>query len=178
VFGEYEDFFLASTGASAAILGLLFVAFTVANSDEPDPRTAERRSVLAGSAFLALTNAFFVSLVALTGGAVLFGVASIVMAVVGLLGTSRLMPRARRAGNFARGFPTRYVNIVLATVSATGFTAQLGLVIALAADSGSATLQRALVVLIICLYGSGLVRAWEMTGIRQFGGLSGRPSAP
>jgi hypothetical protein len=50
VFGHYENFFVASSGASAAILGLLFVAVTVANADDADRKTRERRTVLAGSA--------------------------------------------------------------------------------------------------------------------------------
>jgi len=165
VVGHYEDFFIASAGASAAILGLLFVAVTVANTDDADHKTRERRTVLAGSAFLALIDAFLVSLLALTGGAVVFGLSSMVMASVGLLGTSRLIPRAWRAGNFSRGFPTRRLNIAFASVSAGGFAIQLGLGVALVADDRSSALQRALVLVIACLYGSALGRAWEVMGI-------------
>ena len=50
----YEDFFIASTGASAAILGLLVVAVSVVNADDDNPATRELRTVLAGSAYLAL----------------------------------------------------------------------------------------------------------------------------
>jgi hypothetical protein len=67
--GHYETFFAASAGASAAILGLLVVAVSVVNADDEDAKTRERRTVLAGSAFLALVDAFFVSIVSLTGGA-------------------------------------------------------------------------------------------------------------
>jgi hypothetical protein len=166
VFGGYESFFVASSGASAAFLGLLFVAFTVVDREESDARVRERRVVLAGSAFLALADAFFVSVLALTGGPVVFGLSSLGMALIGLAATSRLMPRAARAGNFARGFPTRKLNIMFATVSAGGYTVQSGLSAALLTDPHSATLQRALLVMIVILYGSGLTRAWEITGIR------------
>jgi hypothetical protein len=166
VLDQYQDFFLASSGASAAILGLLVVAVSIVNSDDEDPQTRERRTVLAGSAFLALVDAFVVSIVSLTGGAVVFGVSSLVMAIVGLLVTSRLMPRAKRAGNFSRGFPTRKLNIAFAAISAGGFSIQLGLAIALLANSQSSALQRALVLVIVGLYGSALGRAWEVTGIR------------
>jgi hypothetical protein len=167
VFGHYESFFIASAGASAAFLGLLFVGFTVVDSGESDTRIRERRTVLAGSAFVALADAFFVSILALTGGPVVFGLISLAMASIGLMATSRLMPRAKRAGNFARGFPTRKLNIVFAAVSALGFSAQLGLAIALLIDPHSETLQRALLVMIAILYASGLTRAWEVTGIRR-----------
>jgi hypothetical protein len=68
VVGHYENFFLASAGASAAILGLLVVAVSVVNADDADHRTRELRTVLAGSAFVVLVDIFFVSIVALTGG--------------------------------------------------------------------------------------------------------------
>ena len=162
---RYDNFFIASSGASAAILGLLFVAVTVANTDDADPKTRERRTVLAGSAFLALIDAFFVSIVALTGGAVVFGLSSLVMAIVGLLGTARLIRRAWRAGNFARGFPTRRLNLVFAGISAGGYSVQLVLAAALLANDHSSALQRALVLLVVALYGSALGRAWDVMGI-------------
>jgi hypothetical protein len=108
-------------------------------------------------------------MVALTGGAVVFGISSLVMAIVGLLATSQLMPRAARAGNFARGFPTRNLNITFAAVSAGGYSAQLGLAVAFLANDQSSSLQRALVLLIVALYGSALGRAWEVMGITRRG---------
>ncbi len=87
-------FFAASASASAAILGLLVVAVSVVNADDGDASTRERRTVLAGSAFLALVDVFFVSIVALTGDAAVFGTSNFVMAIVGLLAASRLIPRA------------------------------------------------------------------------------------
>jgi hypothetical protein len=167
VFGHYVNFFIASSGASAAILGLLFVAVTVANTDDTDLKTRERRIVLAGSAFLALIDAFFVSILALTGGAAMFGLANLLMAMVGLLGTSHLIPRAWRAGNFSRGFPTRKLNLVFAAISAGGFSAQLVLGAALVANDRGPALIRALVLLIVGLYGSALGRAWEVMGISR-----------
>jgi hypothetical protein len=100
---HYVNFFIASAGASAAILGLLVVAVSVVNADDADPTTRENRTVLAGSAFVALVDIFIVSIVALTGGSVVFGLSSLAMAAVGLLATRRLVPRAKRAGNFSRG---------------------------------------------------------------------------
>jgi drug/metabolite transporter (DMT)-like permease len=118
VVGHYENFFITSAGASAAILGLLVVAVSVVNADDGDPKTRENRTVLAGSAFVGLVDIFFVSIVALTGGSVVFAVSSLAMAIVGLLATRQLVPRAKRAGNFSRGFRTRRLNIAFASVSA------------------------------------------------------------
>ena len=167
--GHYESFFIASAGASAAILGLLVVAVSVVNADDADSTTRERRTVLAGSAFIALVDIFFVSIVALTGGSVVFGLSSLAMATVGLLSTRQMIPRAKRAGNFSRGFHTRKQNIAFASISAGGYSVQLGLAIGLLANTQSAALQRALVLVIVALYGSGLWRTWEVTGITRRG---------
>jgi hypothetical protein len=169
VVGHYQSFFSASADASAAILGLLVVAVSVVNADDADATTRELRTVLAGSAFVVLVDIFFVSIVALTGGAVVFGLASIAMAAVGLLATRLLIPRAKRAGNFASKSRNRKLNIVFASTSVVGYSVQLGLAVALLADTHSAALQRALVLVIVAFYGSALGRAWEVTGITRRG---------
>ena len=163
----YEDFFIASAGASAAILGLLVVAIAVVNADDSNPTTRELRTVLAGSAFVALVDIFLVSTVALTGGSVDLAVSSLVMAVVGLLATRSLVPRAKRAGNFDRGARARNVNIVFASASVASYSAQLGLAAALLADTRSGALQHALVLVLVALYCSALGRAWVVTGITR-----------
>jgi hypothetical protein len=167
VVGPYEDFFIASAGASAAILGLLVVAIAVVNADDGNPTTRELRTVLAGSAFVALVDIFMVSIVALTGGPVVFGLSSLATAVVGLLATRRLVQRAKRAGNFDRDFRARKLNLVFASVSVAGYSVQLGLAVALLADTNSGALQRALVLVLVALYCSALGRAWEVTGITR-----------
>jgi hypothetical protein len=165
--GHYESFFIASTGASAAILGLLVVAVSVVNADDENPTTRELRTVLAGSAFVVLVDIFFVSLVTLTGGSVVFGLASVAMATVGLQATRLLIPRAKRAGNFIPGSRARGLNMAFASFSVGGYSVQLGLGAALLADNHSAALQRALVLVVVAFYGSALGRAWEVTGITR-----------
>ena len=165
--GHYESFFITSAGASAAILGLLVVAVSVVNADDANPKTRELRTVLAGSAFIALVDIFLVSMVALTGGSVVFGLSSLVMAIVGLVATVRLIPRAKRAGNFSRGFRARNLNIAFAAISAGAYSVQLGLAVALLARTQSAALQRALVLVIVALYCSALGRSWVVTGISR-----------
>jgi hypothetical protein len=167
--GHYESFFTASAGASAAILGLLVVAVSVVNADDADPRTRELRTVLAGSAFVVLVDIFIVSIVALTGGSVVLGLSSIAMAAFGLLATRQLIPRAKRAGNFARSSRNRRLNIAFATISVVGYSVQLGIAVALLTDTQSAALQRALVLVIVVFYGNALARTWEVTGITRRG---------
>jgi hypothetical protein len=167
VVGHYDNFFIASAGASAAILGLLVVAVTVVNADDSNATTRERRTVLAGSAFVALVDIFIVSIVALTGGSVVFALSSLAMAVVGLLSTRQLISRANRAGNFSAGFQSAKLNIAFASISVGGYSVQLGLAVALLVQTRSAALQHALVLVIVALYASALGRAWEVTGITR-----------
>jgi hypothetical protein len=107
--------------------------------------------------------------VALTGGSVTFGLSSLAMAAVGLLATRRLIPRAKRAGNFSRSFRTRELNIAFASISAGSYSVQLGLAVALLVNTRSSVLQRALILVIVALYCSALGRAWEVTGITRRG---------
>ncbi len=167
--GHYENFFITSAGASAAILGLLVVAVTVVNADDANPTTRELRTVLAGSAFVALVDIFLVSIVALTGGSVVLGLSSLAMAAIGLLATRQLIPRAKRAGNFSRSSRTRNLNIAFAAISTGAYSAQLGLAVALLANTQSGALQHALVLVIVVLYCSALGRAWVVTGITRRG---------
>ena len=169
VVGHYENFFITSAGASAALLGLLVVAVTVVNADDENPATRELRTVLAGSAFVALVDIFIVSIVALTGGPVALGLSSLAMATVGLLATRGLIPRAKRAGNFSRTSRTRTLNIAFAGISAGSYSVQFGLAVALLANTQSAALQHALVLVIAALYCSALGRAWVVTGITRRG---------
>ncbi len=165
--GHYENFFITSAGASAAILGLLVVAVSVVNADDANPTTRELRTVLAGSAFVALVDIFIVSIVALTGGSVVLGLSSLAMAVVGLLATRQLVPRAQRAGNFSRDSRSRPLNIAFASISVAVYSAQAGLAAALLANTRSAALQHALVLVVVALYCSALGRAWVVTGITR-----------
>src|SRR5260370_22343121 len=61
----FANFFIASAGAGAALVGLLFVAVSIAPEQLVTRRAPMERQAVAGSAFTALMNAFFISLVAL-----------------------------------------------------------------------------------------------------------------
>ena len=61
----FLTFFSASTGAAAALVGLLFVAVSLAPEQIVTRQAPVERRAVAGSAFTALINAFFISLTAL-----------------------------------------------------------------------------------------------------------------
>ena len=123
--------------------------------------------MLAGSAFVTLVDIFFVSIVSLTGGSLAFARSSLAIAIVGLLATSQLVSRAKRAGNFSRGVRVRRLNLVFATFSTGAYSVQLGLAASLLTDAHSGARQRALVLVLVALYASALGRAWEVTGITR-----------
>jgi hypothetical protein len=91
------------------------------------------------------------------------------MAAVGLLATRGLIPRAKRAGNFSRDSRSRALNIAFAAISVGAYSLQFVLAVALLANTQSAGLQHALVLVIVALYGSALGRAWVVTGITRRG---------
>ena len=61
----FANFFIASASAGAALVGLLFVAVSLAPEQIVTRRAPQERQAVAGSAFTALGNAFFLSLAAL-----------------------------------------------------------------------------------------------------------------
>jgi len=162
---QYVRFFTVSTSASAGFAGLLLVALSVVNKDESHPLMRERRTILAASSFLALADIFFVSLTSSLGGTRILATTSLVMALFGLLATSRLRLRGVRAGTFAHDFPKRNSNLAFVAAALSIFSIQLILAVALLVDSESAGLTRATAFVIVALFVSALSRAWVVAGI-------------
>ena len=87
---DFTNFFLASAGAGAALVGLLFVAVSVNPGRNAGPSAPPERQAVAASAYTALINAFFISLVSLISADSLGGVA-IIVGAVSLIATVRLV---------------------------------------------------------------------------------------
>src|SRR5216684_6625106 len=79
----FHDYFVASTGAGAALVGLLFVAVSIAPERTVMSGAPVERQAVATSAYTALLNAFFLSLVALLPQTNL-GSAALPLSVIGL----------------------------------------------------------------------------------------------
>jgi hypothetical protein len=91
---EYHDFFGGSVGAAAALIGLLFVAISIAPERTFGESADRRRRANAERAFTALVNVFFVSLAALLPHASLGAIAAI--GALALIQASRLVLDALR----------------------------------------------------------------------------------
>jgi len=163
VLDSYANFFIASAGASAAFIGLLFVALTIAAAEERDERAKANRDALAGSSFTQLLDAFFVSLGGLAGEVHIFALLGAGMAIVGLSITSRLLPGVIRAGNWARNSPVRTSNILMPVTSIVVYVLQFVFAMGLLFFPDNSALFRLSVLVLLGLYAGAIARAWKIT---------------
>jgi hypothetical protein len=161
---DFKDFFVASAGAGAALIGLLFVAISIAPERTVMAGASVERQALAANAFTALINAFFVSLVALIPGVDL-GWAALVLSVIGVansfvLGWYLLRHLPGWLSAVRRGF------LVLASFLLYGYEFYNG--VQLIRSPTTSGLFTALATLLVGIYGLALVRAWQLIGARRF----------
>jgi hypothetical protein len=165
---DFTSFFVASAGAGAALVGLLFVAISVNPGRNAGPSAPPERQAVAASAFTALINAFFTSLAALIAGDTLGGIA-IVVSIFSIIATLRLI------GDL---FPARLSWRIY--LRHAGFLAIGLLVYGLQLFNGYQYVQHphdtgyaySLVYLLLAIYSIGLTRAWQLLGARRRGVFS------
>lgn len=167
VTAEFQPFFGASVAASAALIGLLFVSVSVAPERVFGLQSDAVRQAQALSAFSALANIFFISLMSLVPG-VLFGLVVTIVSIPAILQTLALLGLARQwhaAGIVARG-------IFLFLVSAAIYRYELALGIQMWRDPTSKGALVNLLFILMGAYAVGLGRAWELLGAPRGGVLS------
>jgi hypothetical protein len=168
---SFRDFFVASAGAGAALVGLLFVAVSIAPERTVMRDAPVERQAIASSTFTALVNAFFISLVALVPGAGLGFIAAIMGALALVnsftLGWHLLRRRHDWMGTLRRAF------LVLVGLAIYGYELFYG--IQLIAHPKDVGLVYVLASLLVAVYGVGLTRAWELLGAQRYS-LLGRLS--
>jgi hypothetical protein len=160
----FKDFLIASVGASASFIGLLFVALSVVmgrKSEDSELEFNDRR--LAESAFTAFANVFFVSLVALMPDTNI-GWAALVMALIGLNNSWRLFAWAKKIK--AQGGPHLEREIFWISASVIVYLLEAIYALGILIHPTSASDLNWITSIIIALFGGGLVRSWELTGIR------------
>jgi hypothetical protein len=167
--GAFANFFLASAGAGAALVGLLFVAVSVAPEQPFAPGSSPERRAVATAAFTALANAFFVSLGALipTAGLGWFALAVGGSSIVSTLQLGAVLVRRPHVGRVSR---VRSLTLVAASLIVFGWQVYTGdLLIHNEADIGAIT---TLAYLMLASHGIGLGRAWELLGAPRRGLLA------
>lgn len=164
---ELSNYFLATAGAGAALIGLLFVAVSISPEQIASRRAPIERQAVAASTFTALVNAFFISLGALMPGSL--GLIGLIMSFLGLLNSlalgSHLLRHPKNWQNFLRR-----VFLILLSLAIYGaeFYFALRLTITPSAVDSAYTLAS----LLLAVYSIGLIRAWELLGVNRFGVLS------
>ncbi len=161
----YSNFLIASTSASAALIGLLFVSVSVAPERVFGSRAEAGRQAMALSSFTALANVFFVSFSGLIPN-LPFG---LVVVAAGALAASQtlallpLLPSWRRERTFIRSLA-----LFALSVGIYGYEIAIGVrLMFIATDNGTLT---TLFEVLLGGYAIGLSRAWELLGAPSGGG--------
>lgn len=162
---DFSNYFLASTGAGAALVGLLFVAISVGPERIFGRNALAERQVVAASAFSALVNAFVVSLAALIPGMNVGGVA-IVMGVLALSSTVQQMRRLWD-GHMGMLHLARRMSLPVSSFVIYGLEITSG--ISLIQHGVTVGPLFSLSVLLLVIYGVGLTRAWQLLGAPRSG---------
>ncbi|HLY31363.1 MAG TPA: hypothetical protein VKQ36_10060 [Ktedonobacterales bacterium] len=158
-------FFTASVGASAALIGLLFVAISISPEKIIASGATLERRMTASSAFSALLNVFFISLVAIIPLTNL----GYVVVILGALSTSGTIsqviqgfPRAqsgRPRPTVQEGF--RLLTMPLASIVVYGYELYWGYLLFTGQVKSVADFSTVAYIL-IGVYGLGITRAWEL----------------
>jgi hypothetical protein len=159
-----HDFFVASASVAGALIGLLFVAISVAPERVLGPEASEVHGVRAAATLTAFSNALTVSLFALVPGFHVGGAATAV-AIIGILFIARALLGVAPAWHAGR-FQLRDLSFLIGLFGA--FVVQL--VAAISLDRNEASeggLQTICVVVVICFL-IGIERAWELVGGPHF----------
>jgi hypothetical protein len=153
---DAKDFFAASVGSAAALIGLLFVAITLAPDTVFGASADPRKRAQAASAFVALANVFFVSLAALAGPA-----APRIVVVLALLSAYQIVREGMLVG---RLFPGALGLRRFAPLSLCIYACELVLAARLSLGVGDG---HGLLYIALGLYGYALGAAWMLVGSRE-----------
>jgi hypothetical protein len=162
----FSTFFAASAGVAGALIGLLFVAISVA----PAPGRAQQRlqlDIRAGVAFSALTDALVVSLCALIPG-VNLEVPTLAVAVAGFTSCVALGVVLARAEEITH----RRRQLRLLAIQSAVFLYQFIIGIQIVNNPHNQSSIRALAILTLVFFLVGIARAWELIGGRDTGLLT------
>src|SRR5260370_3413621 len=154
---DLQPFFTASVAASSALIGLLFVSVSVAPERVFGDQSDVVRQAQALSAFTALANVFFISLMALIPG-VLFGLVVTTVTIPAALQTLALLGLARQWRRLHRVL--RGAFLLLASATIYGYEFALG--IGMWRNPSSRGLVVNLAFVLIGAHAIGLGRAWEL----------------
>jgi hypothetical protein len=164
----YANFLVASTQASAALIGLLFVAVSIAPDRVFGAGAESTRKAMALSSFTAMANIFFVSFGSLIPD-LTFGIMVVVAGVVAASQTLSLLSLLgswRREGSGVRG-------IALFAISMGLYVYEIVIGLQLLYGAPNNALFTELETLMLGIFSIGLARAWELLGAPHSRGALG-----
>ncbi len=156
---SFTNFFVASTGAGAALLGLLFVSISISPEDKISENAEVERRVSAQGALTLLINAFFISLAALLPGN--YGMPVIIFAGISFVLTLRNSITLLRPHPDASKLSSRLTVVIvnLLTYIAQGYYGILLII-----DPKNPVPVYSLTNLLLVVYVLGIFRAWQLLG--------------
>jgi hypothetical protein len=160
-FGAAHEFFQASASVAGALIGLLFVAISVAPERVLGPDASEVHAVRAAAALTAFTNALTVALFGLVPGRHVGAGAATTVAILGLMFIAGCLVRAAPAWHAKR---IRLGDLVFLIGLLGVFVVQL--LTAMGLDrrpSDAGDLETICVLVIVCAL-FGIARSWELVG--------------
>ena len=151
VTGDFIGYFAAAGTAAGTLIGLLFVAVSLRPESVLGAGAPPEGRAVAGSAFIALVNSFFVSLIALIPGTNL-GYTAVLMALVSLYNTYRL----HRTLGYGES------TVLLLALSLAAYLTQLVAGILLIASPGLHSMVYTLAYVLVGAFAAALGRAWTL----------------
>ena len=159
---SYIPFFSGTATVAGALVGLLFVALSVSPGRLRGAHASVEHQAIAATAFTALVDALFVSLIGLQpGGGLAYG--AVILGAVGLTsscGLAAKLWRVRADGDLSHRWPY-LLGFIIAV-----YTAQIisGIVLRTPDSQANST-----VTFVYILFGVGIVRSWELLGLEGGG---------
>jgi hypothetical protein len=165
----FLTYFAACAGAGGALIGLLFVAISISPEDTSKNGISVERRVTANNTFTAMINAFFISLAALIPYMNL-GFVTLIFGLIGLsnsLGMDWLLIKERSSSwNTWRSVMPRLLTVIT-TIGLYGYECYAGERLIMSPKNVDFVV--AISVVLLTIYGWGIVKAWELIGLNRFG---------
>jgi hypothetical protein len=161
---SYSAFFSGTATVAGALVGLLFVALSVSPERLRSVTGSVEHQAMAATAFTALVDALFVSLIGLQpGGGLNYG--AVITGGLGLtssIGLAVRLWRSRGKEVLSRRWPylLGFIIAVYAAQVTSGFVAS--------SESAQANVS---VIFLYVMFGTGISRSWELLGLRGGGPL-------
>ncbi len=162
---EFANFFIASASAGAALVGLLFVAVSIAPEQMVTRRAPVERQAVAGSAFTALINAFFISLVALIPH---LNIGTLIVPFICLCLVTTLI-QAWQLLRLRKGWQSFLRRAFLVVLRLVLYGLELLNALHLSFDPSQVGDLYGLIFLLVGVFALGLIRAWELLGVQRYG---------